>query len=134
MNQICSLLNKATQRGKQAIFNPQMYKNRQHPTEAECRLFCCPILPSSCRFCSFLKLLSYRHTAKPPFLPRIYGALFFKFFDYIHYYRYLAFAKPIRSECDLILHSKQVIQGHIKHACNPQEYSITRHTRRVFIG
>ena len=39
-----------------------MYKNRQHPTEAECRLFCCPILPSSCRFCSFLKLLSYRHT------------------------------------------------------------------------
>ena len=62
-SQICSLLNKATQRGKQAIFNPQMYKNRQHPTEAECRLFCCPILPSSCRFCSFLKLLSYRHTA-----------------------------------------------------------------------
>ena len=64
LSQICSLLNKATQRGKQAIFNPQMYKNRQHPTEAECRLFCCPILPSSCRFCSFLKLLSYRHTAK----------------------------------------------------------------------
>ena len=60
-------MNKATQRGKQAIFNPQMYKNRQHPTEAECRLFCCPILPSSCRFCSFLKLLSYRHTAKHPF-------------------------------------------------------------------
>ena len=45
-----------------------MYKNRQHPTEAECRLFCCPILPSSCRFCSFLKLLSYRHTAKAVFL------------------------------------------------------------------
>ena len=41
-----------------------MYKNRQHPTEAECRLFCCPILLSRCRFCSFLKLLSYRHTAK----------------------------------------------------------------------
>ena len=41
-----------------------MYKNRQHPTEAECRLFCCPILPSSYRFCSFLKLLSYRHTAE----------------------------------------------------------------------
>ena len=54
----------ALQRRKLAIFNPQMYKNRQHPTEAECRLFCCPILPSSCRFCSFLKLLSYRHTAK----------------------------------------------------------------------
>ena len=40
-----------------------MYKNRRHPTEAECRLFCCPILLSRCRFCSFLKLLSYRHTA-----------------------------------------------------------------------
>ena len=39
-----------------------MYKNRQHPTEAECRLFCCPILLGRCRFCSFLKLLSYRHT------------------------------------------------------------------------
>ena len=41
-----------------------MYKNRQHPTEVECRLFCCPILLGRCRFCSFLKLLSYRHTAK----------------------------------------------------------------------
>ena len=40
-----------------------MYKNRQHSTEAECRLFCCPILLRRCRFCSFLKLLSYRHTA-----------------------------------------------------------------------
>ena len=40
-----------------------MYKNRQHPTEVECRLFCCPILLGRCRFCSFLKLLSYRHTA-----------------------------------------------------------------------
>ena len=40
-----------------------MYKNRQHPTEAECRLFCCPILLSRCRFCNFLKLLSYRHPA-----------------------------------------------------------------------
>ena len=39
-------------------------KNRRHPTEVECRLFCCPILLSRCRFCSFLKLLSYRHTAK----------------------------------------------------------------------
>ena len=45
-----------------------MYKNRQHPTEVECRLFCCPILLGRCRFCSFLKLLSYRHTADPPFL------------------------------------------------------------------
>ena len=40
-----------------------MYKNRQHSTEAECRLFCCPILLSRCRFCNFLKLLSYQHTA-----------------------------------------------------------------------
>ena len=40
-----------------------MYKNSRHSTEAECRLFCCPILLSRCRFCSFLKLLSYRHTA-----------------------------------------------------------------------
>ena len=39
-------------------------KNRRHPTEVECRLFCCPILLGRCRFCSFLKLLSYRHTAK----------------------------------------------------------------------
>ena len=46
-----------------------MYKNRRHPTEAECRLLCCPILLSRCRFCSFLKLLSYRHTPK--------GAAFF---------------------------------------------------------
>ena len=38
-------------------------KNRQHPTDVECRLFCCPILLGRCRFCSFLKLLSYRHTA-----------------------------------------------------------------------
>ena len=40
-----------------------MYKNRRHPTEVECRLFCCPILLGRCRFCNFLKLLSYRHTA-----------------------------------------------------------------------
>ena len=53
----------AFQRKKQVILDPQMYKNRQHPTEAECRLFCCPILLSRCRFCSFLRLLSYRHTA-----------------------------------------------------------------------
>ena len=54
----------ALQRRKLVIFNPLMYKNRQHTTEAECCLFCCPILLSRCRFCSFLKLLSYRHTAK----------------------------------------------------------------------
>ena len=42
-----------------------MYKNRRHLTEVECRLFCCPILLSRCRFCNFLKLLSYRHTANP---------------------------------------------------------------------
>ena len=41
-----------------------MHKNRQHPTEVECCLFCCPILLSRCRLYSFLKLLSYRHTAK----------------------------------------------------------------------
>ena len=56
----------ALQRRKLVIFNPQMYKNRQHSTEAECRLFCCPILLSRCRFCNFLKLLSYQHTAKSP--------------------------------------------------------------------
>lgn len=42
-------------------------KNRRHPTEVECRLFCCPILLGRCRFCSFLKLLSYRHTPKALF-------------------------------------------------------------------
>ena len=55
-------MNNASQSEKQAFFDPQMYKNRQHPTEVECRLFCCPILLGRCRFCSFLKLLSYRHT------------------------------------------------------------------------
>ena len=40
-----------------------MYKNRRHPTKVECRLFC-PILSDRCRFRNFLKLLSYRHTAK----------------------------------------------------------------------
>ena len=45
-----------------------MYKNRRHPAEVECRLFCCPILLSRCRFCSFLKLLSYRHTPERPLL------------------------------------------------------------------
>ncbi len=55
-------MNKASQGNKQAIFAPLNAQNRRHPTEAECRLFCCPILLSRCRFCSFLKLLSYRHT------------------------------------------------------------------------
>ena len=49
---------------KNREFSTLRCKNRRRPTEAECRLFCCPILPSSCRFCSFLKLLSYRHTAE----------------------------------------------------------------------
>ena len=57
-----------------------MYKNRQHPTEAECCLFCCPILLDRCRFCSFLKLLSYRHTTNLPlffmrFCPNILFAI-----------------------------------------------------------
>ena len=43
-----------------------MYKNRRHPTEVECRLFC-PILSDRCRFRTFLKLLSYRHTPKGGF-------------------------------------------------------------------
>ena len=42
---------------------PDAQQDRQHPTEVECRLSCCPILLSRCRFCSFLKLLSYQHTA-----------------------------------------------------------------------
>lgn len=42
-------------------------KTGGHPTEVECRLFCCPILLGRCRFCSFLKLLSYRHTPKALF-------------------------------------------------------------------
>ena len=41
-----------------------MYKNRRHQTEAECRLLCCPILLSRCRFCSFLKLLVLSAHAK----------------------------------------------------------------------
>ena len=54
---------------KNREFSTLRCKNRRRPTEIECRLFCCPILLSRCRFCSFLKLLSYRHTAKRlPFL------------------------------------------------------------------
>ena len=54
---------------KNREFSTLRCKNRQRPTEIECRLFCCPILLSRCRFCSFLKLLSYRHTANArPFL------------------------------------------------------------------
>ena len=50
---------------------PDAQQDRQHPTEVECRLSCCPILLSRCRFCSFLKLLSYQHTAErlPFFAP-----------------------------------------------------------------
>ena len=50
---------------KNRVFRP---KNKQrHSAEAECRLFCCPILLGRCQFCSFLKLLSYRHTPKALF-------------------------------------------------------------------
>ena len=52
---------------KNRWFSTLRCKNRRHPTEVECRLFCCPILLGRCRFCSFLKLLSYRHTANRPF-------------------------------------------------------------------
>ena len=48
---------------KNREFSTLRCKNRRRPTEIECRLFCCPILLGRCRFCSFLKLLSYRHTA-----------------------------------------------------------------------
>ena len=57
-------MNKASQGTKQAIFAPLNAQNGRHPAEVECRLFCCPILLGRCRFCSFLKLLSYRHTAE----------------------------------------------------------------------
>lgn len=50
---------------KNKEFSTLRCKNRRRPTEIECRLFCCPILLSRCRFCSFLKLLSYRYTPKP---------------------------------------------------------------------
>ena len=46
---------------KNRWFSTLRCKNRRHPTEVECRLFC-PILFRSCRFRNFLKLLSYRHT------------------------------------------------------------------------
>lgn len=41
-----------------------LYYDRRHSTSVGCRLFCRPILLGRCRFCSFFKLLSYRHTAK----------------------------------------------------------------------
>ena len=54
---------------KNRVFRP---KNKQrHSAEAECRLFCCPILLGRCQFCSFLKLLSYQHTPEGPFFLRI---------------------------------------------------------------
>ena len=54
---------------KNRVFRP---KNKQrHSAEAECRLFCCPILLGRCQFCSFLKLLSYQHTPEDPFFLRI---------------------------------------------------------------
>ena len=49
---------------KTSDFRPLDVQNRRHSASAGCRLFCCPILFSRCRLCSFLKLLSYRHTAK----------------------------------------------------------------------
>ena len=50
---------------KNRVFRP---KNKQrHSAEAECRLFCCPILLGRCQFCSFLKLLSYQHTPEARF-------------------------------------------------------------------
>ncbi len=52
---------------KNREFSPLRCKSRRHPTKVECRLFCCPILLGRCRFCSFLKLLSYRHTPKALF-------------------------------------------------------------------
>lgn len=52
---------------KTSDFRPLDVQNRRHSASAGCRLFCCPILFSRCRLCSFLKLLSYRHTAKPRF-------------------------------------------------------------------
>ena len=52
---------------KNREFSTLRCKNRRRPTEIECRLFCCPILLGRCRFCSFLKLLSYRHTPKALF-------------------------------------------------------------------
>ena len=47
---------------KTSDFRPLDVQNRRHSASAGCRLFCCPILFSRCRLCSFLKLLSYRHT------------------------------------------------------------------------
>ena len=54
---------------KNRVFRPK--NKQQHSAEAECRLFCCPILLGRCQFCSFLKLLSYQHTPEGPFFLRI---------------------------------------------------------------
>ena len=45
-------------------FRLKMNRNRAAVYRLNRRLFCCPILPNRCRLCSFLKLLSYRHTVK----------------------------------------------------------------------
>ena len=71
----------AFQRKKQVIRNPYMYKNRQHPTDVECRLFCCPILLGRCRFCSFLKLLSYRHMPYAHTFARVFSERLVSHFD-----------------------------------------------------
>ena len=80
-------------------------KNRRHPTEVECRLFCCPILLGRCRFCSFLKLLSYRHTPKALFFALLlnsrrkserfhFGALLLNFLRKFNHFRTSLPASP----------------------------------------
>ena len=80
-------------------------KNRRHPTEVECRLFCCPILLGRFRFCSFLKLLSYRHTPKALFFALLlnsrrkserfhFGALLLNFLRKFNHFRTSLPASP----------------------------------------
>lgn len=51
--------------GKSVIFYPYMCKTGGAQPKLSAACFCCPILPGRCQFCSYLKLLPYRHTPKP---------------------------------------------------------------------
>ena len=50
---------------KSVIFYPYMCKTGGAQPKLSAACFCCPILPGRCQFCSYLKLLPYRHTPKP---------------------------------------------------------------------
>ena len=51
--------------GELEIINLRCTKTGSAQPKLSAACFCCPILPGRCQFCSYLKLLPYRHTPKP---------------------------------------------------------------------